>query len=263
VIRLLNGTTTHITKIGTVDLVDLLLAGRLGCDSPLVPMRALRVDSAFYPELKTWLDHRVQWSMRRCGKWTAREIDAAKAVVDAEWQPAENVGDPAPRGPRAHDCLLPQGWPHTDLDIGVSLQLDERLNNCVYSGFWVDFAACSLEHAVDRLRSSFDSPLIYWGFLPLEQFAFDATLTHQVTGAVHGDVPKPRCRRRDLEHPLFEHTGMPAVITLHNRFVGGSTPFRTQLTICGRSRDDAARTWREIADRLRSTWPAPERAEPY
>ncbi len=42
---------------------------------------------------------------------------------------------PEMTGVEADDhCILPPHWKVDDLDIGVSLQLDERLNNCVYRG---------------------------------------------------------------------------------------------------------------------------------
>ena len=62
--------------------------------------------------------------------------------------------------------ILPPHWQVADLDIGVSLQLDERLGNCVSRESYVEYAAANLAHAARTIKAYPELPLLYFGYLP-------------------------------------------------------------------------------------------------
>jgi hypothetical protein len=156
-----------------------------------------------------------------------------------------------PQWREAGEQLLPSHWPLVDLDVGVSLQLDERLNNGVYRGFWVDFAAADLMCALRMLKDHPSEPLIYYGCLPPEYAAFDSTLVCEATWAIgrRGRLSAIKDRRA-TSSLVYERTGMQPVITLRNRYLGGWS-FRLQLTVCGSSPDDLVTAWTETARKSR------------
>ena len=151
----------------------------------------------------------------------------------------------------AEHRILPPDWEVDELDIGVSLQLDERLNNCVYREFWVDFAAANLSHAVRMIKSHPDTPLLYFGYLPLEYSDLDHQLDCEVTWPLgrRGALSAIKARQT-YEDYRFEHTLMTPVLVLRNRYLGGWR-FRPELTICGDDETDLLRSWTFVAKKIR------------
>ena len=148
--------------------------------------------------------------------------------------------------------ILPPHWEVDDLDIGVSLQLDERLGNCVYLGFWVDFAAANLSHAARMIKAHPELPLLYFGYLPPEYDELDAECSYEITWPLsrRGSLDALKMRQT-YEYAAFEHTGMTPVLVLRNRYLGGWR-FRPELTICGEDADDLLSSWTYTARKIRS-----------
>jgi hypothetical protein len=154
-------------------LIDRLLSERVADDDVSTTVDDLvhfvTADSPFYPRIGRWMREQARSWLDRAD-WLECEDEgevAAESAAGGE-DPAGAAAaadDPSPSAeatrPPDEPALLPDRWPRTDLDISVSLQLDERLGNCVYDGFWIDFGAGSLEHSVEMLRSHPDQPLIY------------------------------------------------------------------------------------------------------
>ena len=160
---------------------------------------------------------------------------------------------PEMAGVEAFDhCILPPHWKVDDLDIGVSLQLDERLGNCVYREFWVDFAAANVSHAARMIKAHPDTPLIYFGYLPLEHTELDVQFDYEVTWPLgrRGSLDALKVRQT-YECYEFQHTGMTPVLVLRNRYLGGWR-FQPELTICGADADDLLSSWTCTARKIRS-----------
>ncbi len=158
------------------------------------------------------------------------------------------------------ECLLPPHWGVDDLDISVSLELDERLGNCVYSGFWVDYGAANLAHAVRMIKAHPHEPLIYFGHLPPQYEELDEECFYEISWPLRrrGSLDVV-LMRQTYESYEFPHTGMTPVLVLRNRYLGGER-FRHELMICGDG-DDLVENWTYTARKIRRMLRCPDTAE--
>ena len=146
--------------------------------------------------------------------------------------------------------ILPPHWKVDDLDMGVSLQLDERLGNCVSREFYLEYAAANLSHAARMIKAHPHEPLIYFGHLAPQYAELDEECCYEISWPLgrRGSLDALQMRQT-YESYEFPHTGMTPVLVLRNRYLGGER-FRHELMIRGDG-DDIVESWTYTARKIR------------